>query len=956
MPDFTLTGVLADKAAQLAPRLESALGTAADDELRYVSALSDFAAGLVLQHPRWLDRQDLRGQFGRPPERADVEAAAGAGLAPLLAAEEPAMDALQQVLRHLRNRFQLWIVWRHLALRAPLEETTAALSDLADVLIDRALAVVYGWVCARHGTPLDEHGRPQRLVVLGLGKLGARELNLSSDVDLIFAYPRPGQTERGLTAQQFFLRLGQQLIAALDTVTADGFAFRVDMRLRPFGGSGPLAMHFDALEDYYVSHGRDWERYAMIKARACAGDVEAGNELLASLRPFVYRRYLDFGALDALRDMKARLYAERHDSDDVKLGPGGIRDVEFTVQVQQLVWGGRQTELQDSRLLGVLPRLAELGHLTPDAVAGLAAAYRFLRDAEHSLQAEADQQTQTLPAQTLSRERLARSLQFADYRAFLAALDAHRQVVEATFDELIGEPERADSDGLRLWLHADDESLIEAFGFEDPAAAGAHLEALVTARDRSSVGGVGRERFDQLMPRLLDQLRELDKPTLALGRVVPVLKAVMRRSAYLALLHENPATLAHFLQLAARSRWLAEELARHPAFFDALLDQHHLGALPDRATLAGELHAQIARAEPAGQERVLDVLREFKEHHVFNVALAEVRGTLPLMNASDYLTFLAEAVLEESLDLAWRENTERFPEFAGSGRRPFIVVGYGKLGGIELGPDSDLDIVFVHDLPGDAGQFLHRLVRRLLHTLTVPTYLGSLYEVDMRLRPSGRSGTMVSSLESFRDYQFNEAWVWEHQALVRARGVAGDAELLRRFETVRREVLCLPRDTHRLRAEVLGMRRRMAEHHADEEGLKRGTGGIVDIEFMVQYLVLAHAHEHPDLAAFSDNMRILETAERLDLLPARLAASLREAYLALRSEWHRSVLDLPDTERAAEVLASHRDRVREAWVRIFGVADEVEAAAAAAGAGRDTDIDTDIDTYTGGDPETDDEN
>ncbi|MDZ7668510.1 MAG: bifunctional [glutamate--ammonia ligase]-adenylyl-L-tyrosine phosphorylase/[glutamate--ammonia-ligase] adenylyltransferase [Gammaproteobacteria bacterium] len=923
MRDFTLTGVLADKAAQLHPRLEAALGHAPDDELAYVCTLSEFAAGMVLQDPQWLTGMRNDGLLGQPPERQRIEAAAQAALG-----ETADMEALQHALRVQRNRFQLWIVWCHLVERASLEDTTAALSDLADVLIDQALEKVHAWACERDGEPRDGDGRPQRLVVLGLGKLGAGELNLSSDVDLIFAYPEAGETERGKTNQQFFVRLGQQLITALDTVTADGFAFRVDMRLRPFGASGPLAMHFAAMEDYYVTHGRDWERYALIKARPCAGDRESGAELLAGLRPFVYRRYLDFGALDALRDMKARLYAERHDSDDLKLGPGGIRDVEFTAQVQQLVWGGRQRELQSARLLPVLDQLAALDHLDQQAAAHLADGYRFLRNAEHSLQAEADQQTQTLPAQTLSRERLARSLGFADYAAFLEALDTHRRRIADVFADLIGEPESADSEGLQLWVKAGEGAEqvegLQEFGFEDADQAAAQLAALVTARDRSNVGSVGRERLDRLMPRLLDQLRQLEAPARALARVVPVLKAVMRRSAYLALLHENPATLAHFLSLASRSRWLAQELARHPAFFDALLDQRHLGALPDRQTLAGELGEQVALAEPSGQERVLDALREFKEHHVFNVALAEVRGTLPLMNASDYLTFLAEAMLDEALNLAWRDNAERFPEFAEP--RPFAIVGYGKLGGIELGPDSDLDVVFVHDLPGDAGQFLHRLVRRLLHILTVPTYLGALYEVDMRLRPSGRSGTMVSSLESFRDYQLNGAWVWEHQALVRARGVAGDAALLERFEAVRREILCLPRDNAELQREVLNMRRRMAEHHGEEEGLKRGTGGIVDIEFMVQYLVLAHAHDNPELAVFSDNMRILETAERLELLPAGVARNLREAYLALRSEWHRSVLDLPDNERAVEVLASHRDRVRGAWEWIFAAAgDDADA-------------------------------
>ena len=909
VPDLTLTGALLDKARQLEPRLARVFDSV-DDELLFVCALSDFAATAAPRHAEWLTDMRRRGVLDGPPTRAEIVAGWQAA-----AVEISDMAALQLALRQLRNRFQLRVVWRHVTGRATLEETTASLSDLADVLIHGALEVVHGWCSERDGVPRAEDGSPQQLVVMALGKLGARELNLSSDVDLVFAYPESGRTDQGKTCQQYFVRVGQQLIQALDQVTADGFAFRVDMRLRPFGASGPLAAHFAAVEDYYVSHGRDWERYALVKARPCAGDLDAGAELLRTLRPFVYRRYLDFGALDALRDMKARLYAERHDVDDLKLGPGGIRDVEFTVQVQQLIWGGRQQELQDARLLQVLPALAELGHLEAEEAARLADGYRFLRDAEHSLQAEGDQQTQTLPAQALSRLRLARTLGFHDYADFEARLDEHRRCIEAVFNDVVGQVEAAHADGTRLWLEPGNRNLLEAFGFEDPDDAAAQLATLVTARDRSDVGSESRERLDRLMPQLLEGLRQLDQPALALARVVPVLKAVMRRSAYLALLHENPVTLAHFLELASRSRWLVEELARHPAFFDALLDQRHLAALPDRATLAAELHEQVVQAEPAGQERVLDVLREYKEHHVFNVALAEVRGALPLMHASDYLTFLAEAMLEEALDLAWRENAERFPQFAEP--RPFIIVGYGKLGGIELGPGSDLDLVFIHDLPGDAAQFLHRLVRRLLHVLTVPTYVGSLYEVDMRLRPSGRSGTMVSSLESFGDYQRREAWVWEHQALVRARGVAGNPELLERFAAVRRELLCQPRDRAALIHDVQNMRRRMAEHHGDDDGVKRGAGGIVDIEFMVQYLVLAHAHEHPDLTVYTDNVRILETVERLGLLPAPVAQSLRSAYLALRSEWHRSVLDLPDTERAAEVLSSHRDQVREAWNLVF---------------------------------------
>jgi len=909
--DFSLPEAFAASVGPQLERLQAMLGEPLDAEARYVCALSEFVANTATRESEWLLASRRRELFSGPPEQDDIFSE----LQPDLSSID-GMDDLQRLLRRARNRLQLWIIWRHLAYRAPLEETVAALSLMADTLIQSTLDVLYEWQCAREGVPLGEDGgTPQQLVVLALGKLGARELNLSSDVDLIFVYPEAGKTGTGLTNQQFFVRLGQQLIQALDQITADGFAFRVDMRLRPFGASGPLAMHFDAMEDYLVTQGRDWERYAFIKARPCAGDVAAGHRLLQDLRPFIYRRYLDFGAIDALRGMKARLMAERHDPDDLKLGPGGIRDVEFIVQVQQLIWGGRQAELQDPRLLDVLPRLVTHGHVDHREAELLLEGYRFLRNAEHSVQAEADRQTQILPAQAESRTRLGLAMGYSDYPDFEAVLDRHRQNIAQVFAGLIGSPETKDSEGNRVWLNISDLEGLRAFGFADPVVAAEQLRNLVQARDRPSVAAEGRDRLDRLMPALLDQVSLTPHPGLALERVAPVLKSVLRRSAYMALLHENPGALAHFVELAARSRWLAEALARHPAFLDALLDQRHLSALPDRQSLARELRASIRLAEPEGQERVLDALREFKEHHVFNVALAEVRGTLPLMKASDYLTFLAEAVLGETLDLTWRENAERFPQFAEP--RPFVIVGYGKLGGIELGPGSDLDLVFIHDLPVEGAQFLHRLVRRLLHVLTVPTYLGTLYEVDMRLRPSGNAGTMVSSLEAFHEYQAKEAWVWEHQALVRARPVAGDPELSERFNALRLAVLCQPRDHRELATEVLKMRRRLAQHHGDEGDLKQGSGGIVDIEFMVQYLVLAQAHRHPELAVYTDNVRILETAEQLDLLPAQMAKSLREAYLALRAEWHRSVLDLPDTERATGVLERHRRQVQEAWDWVF---------------------------------------
>ncbi len=879
-----------------------------------VFALSDFAAGAATRQADWFVAALADHGFARPLGPADIETE----LARELEGADK-MPALQQGLRRIRQRLQLWLVWRHLLGDAPLEETSAGCSLLADSLIDAAYRPIYRWACERRGTPLGiDSGAPQHLVVLALGKLGGGELNLSSDVDLVFAYPevgnvqRPGDADDALSNQQFFIRLGQDLIQALDPVTVDGFVFRVDMRLRPHGGSGPLVIDFARMENYYANEGRDWERYALMKARPCAGDIEAGAELLDALRPFVYRRYLDFGAIDALRDMKQKLLAERHLVEDIKLGPGGIRDAEFAVQMMQMVWGGRVPALQRTGLIAVVKELVSADRLDADSADELVNAYRFLRDTEHSLQAENDRQTQRLPTSPESQLRLALSRGFADYESFSVALAAERARVTSVFEMLVGPEQPPEGSNPALWEAPDAEALA-AIGFKEPAAAVEALEGLKAARDRNSVSATARGRLDRLMPELLDAAGRDGRADVALSRALPVIRAVLRRSAYLSLLAENPEALERFLDVISSSLWLAESLARYPAFLDALLDERGLTEVPDAAALRRLLGERLAGA--ADLEARLDVLREFKSHHVFDVALAETRGALPLMRVSDALTFLAEAILAAALDIAWNESLERFPEYADD--RAFVILGYGKLGGIELGPGSDLDIVFIHDLSGEAGPFLNRFTRQLLSVLTAPTYHGSLYEIDTRLRPSGNAGSMVSSLDAFRDYQESRAWVWEHQALVRARPVAGDPALAARFEATRRHILEQPRDRTLLREQVLKMRQRIQDHQGDDEDLKRGSGGIVDIEFMVQYLVLAWAHQHPSLTEYTDNVRILDAVEALELLPAQMTGRLREAYIGLRAEGHRSALDLPDRERAAEVLAEYRNDVRTAWQRVF---------------------------------------
>ena len=873
---------------------------------RRVLALSEFAQRVAVQQRQWFLESVEAGRFDEPlPEARLAEELTAAAAA----AEDVA--GLKRLFRQLRNRCQLWVVWRHLTRAASLEETTGVLSFMADRFIGAALAAAERRQTERAGAPSGvASGDVQRLAVFGLGKLGGRELNLSSDIDLIFAFPEEGQTPSGLNNQQFFTRVGQGLIDLLHPVTVDGFVFRVDMRLRPYGASGPLVMHFGAMQQYFESKGRSWERYALVKARSCAGDIERGEELLGSLKPFVYRRYLDFGSLESMRDMKARLAAERHKPHDVKLGPGGIRYAEFAVQVQQLILGGRHVGVQKRGFLETLAELHKAQHFDAETTGELGDAYRFLRNTEHCIQAEADRQTQQLPVTEHSRARLAFAMGFDSYTGFLSTLARHRDNVERIFDRVVGAEAPRTEGGL--WAQRQDRAQLEEAGFDDPRRVVVLLDDLAAARNRSTISENGRQRLDALMPEVLQIACRQPHPVRVVERLVPILKALVRRSTYLALLRENPEALQIFVRLAGQSRWVAEQLAAQPVFMEVLLDKHAWDLLSGRDALVDELGAALAGA--ADEETLVDGLRAFKEQRVFRVAVAETRGLLPIMHVSDYLSWLAEAVLEHAIRMAWEQCAPALEE---AERRPFIAVGYGKLGGLELGPDSDLDLVFVHDLPGSAAQFLHRLVRRLLHLLTIRTYAGPLYEIDMRLRPTGNAGPLVSSLQAFLNYQRDKAWVWEHQALVRARAVAGDPALMESFEAARRELLCRPRPIGSLGAEVIEMRRRIEAHHGTRLDLKRGTGGIVDVEFMAQYLVLAFAHEHPGLATYSDNVRILEEAGNAGVLAQDKAERLVLAYLALRGEVHRRSLDLSESAQTDAALTVHREAVCETWEGLF---------------------------------------
>ncbi|MGI9273558.1 MAG: bifunctional [glutamate--ammonia ligase]-adenylyl-L-tyrosine phosphorylase/[glutamate--ammonia-ligase] adenylyltransferase [Endozoicomonas sp.] len=875
-------------------------------------------------------------------------------------------DELMRELRVYRNREMVRIIWRDLNRLATLEETTADLSAMADACVDKSLTWLYRDSCKNLGTPmgvLDNHNGtasqqclPQQLVVLGMGKLGANELNLSSDIDLMFTYPCKGETEggrRALDNQVFFIRLGQRLIKVLDSKTADGFVFRVDMRLRPYGNSGALAMSFSAMEQYYQDQGRDWERYAMIKARAIAGDISEGERLLETLKPFTFRKYIDFGAISALRDMKLLIQREvkrKGMENNIKLGPGGIREIEFIVQSFQLIHGGRDRSLQNKALLNVLETLKKSGYLPAAVTSELREAYIYLRNLEHAIQAVDDKQTQQLPSDSEPLERLAISMGHENNAELLDTLNRHRDTVIEHFDQVITDTEEvepkeaAPENWHSFWegqLSSEEEiELFQRKGFRQHDS----RDRLITLRDGKAFNRVrrqSRDRVDTFMPVLLEKIAQTGEPDICLIRLLPLVESVLRRTAYLVLLIENPAALEHLCKLCTASPWIAEQIARHPALLDEFLNIGDLYTPPNREELTDDLRQQLAHIPEDDLETQMEALRHFKMAHVLRVAAAQVTGSLPLMKKSDYLTWIAEVLLEQVVDIAWRTLTERHGRPVQTDGAPcnpgFIVIGYGKLGGIELGPGSDLDLVFVHNgannketdgpRPLDSNSFFTRLGQRIIHILSTHTTSGRLYEADMRLRPSGASGLLVSSFSSFAKYQHNDAWTWEHQALVRARAVAGDKALITSFESLRKQILCQPRDILKLCENVISMRKKMRDHLGskknDEQGnplfhLKHDKGGIVDIEFMMQYAVLAHAHKHPEITEYPDNIRISESLESVGLLNPDQGYQLRQAYKFLRKATHSRAFQNERSFVRYELVEPFRTQVMDLWSQCLG--------------------------------------
>jgi len=875
---------------------------------RYVrdllSAEPALAAGVPLDAP--LDRAWMRAQIeGTSDDRA-----------------------LKTALRRLRKAVMLGLIARDLDGRADLAEVIATVTALAEETVGAAAANHARWLAQEFGDPVGAiSGARQQLHVIAMGKLGGGELNVSSDIDVVFAYPEEGETDgpRRISNHEFFIRLARKVIAAIAEVTADGFVFRVDTRLRPYGDSGPLAVSFDMLEEYFTTQGREWERYAWVKARLVAG--EAGAALDAVVTPFVYRRHLDYSAIASLRSLHAQIRQEvqkREIADNIKLGPGGIREIEFLVQVFQIIRGGREPVFRLRSTLKALALLGEKQILPAAAVDELRAAYTYLRNLEHRLQYMDDQQTQMLPRADEDRALVAEMMGCADYAHLRRELDAHRAVVSRHFEAIFaGVRENGGAqDQSDLWLQAlsreDALARLSGMGFADAGRIYARLIEIRGGARYRRMAASSQVLLDRLIPQLLDTARVLPNPDATFERMLNVVDSIGRREAYLALLLEYPNATAGLARLASASPWAADYLAQHPVLLDELINPQGGSEVPDWPRLREALHASLDEHD-GNTERQMDLLRHFKQTQTLRLLALDLASSLSLETLSDHLSELACTVLEEVLRLAWNALRARHRE-----QPRFAIIGYGKLGGKELGYASDLDIIFLYDDEDQAAPETYaRLAQRINTSLNSTTSAGVLYETDLRLRPNGAAGLLVSQVDAFREYQSEKAWVWEHQALTRARFVAGNAEIGAQFERVRTGVLCRPRDLTELGNEIPSMRDKMRDAHPNASGLfdlKHDRGGIVDVEFAVQFLVLGHASRYAELTGNIGNLALLKLAARLGLLADDIAQGAHAAYREFRKLQHAMRLQ---GERYARVepalVAEHTQAVLRLWERVFGI-------------------------------------
>jgi glutamate-ammonia-ligase adenylyltransferase len=874
-------------------------------------------------------------------------------LAQLRRPGRPGHDDLGAALRILRQLVIERLATLDCEQGAPLETVTYGMTWLAEIALDAATRQVFDELDARHGPPITEQGARANWWIVGMGKLGGRELNVSSDIDLIYIYDRDGHTSgdaqgRGaISVEEYFTRAARRLYALIGDVTEHGFVFRVDLALRPNGNSGPVTCSLDALEEYLLEHGREWERFAWLKSRVVApcAAVENGSaqQLRGAVLPFVFRRYLDYGVFEGLRRLhrQIREHAVRQSAghperaNDVKLARGGIREIEFTVQLLQVVRGGQFPELRTRATLEALPRLVAAGLMPPETGQALARAYVFLRRVEHRIQYLDDQQTHVLPTDDADLEWLAAAMGFASSSAFLVELDTHRERVAQEFDALLGDREH--SAHCKPCSKSKEGTCSSRRTRSDAAASDSHtMLALFPPALRERVTAWYEQPRvqalrDQARARLL-QLTHRTGGWLYEGRITPEavlrqldwMETLLRRESYLARLLERPATHERLLHVLDAARWPARYLIRHPGVIDELAGPGLLESRFDADALVRELQtrrAALARTGEDDEEELLNLLRRAHHAETFRTLVRDVEGRIPVEQVADDLSALGDTVLAVAAHWCWscfKRRHQDAPHLA--------IVAYGKLGGKELGYGSDLDLVFLFDdAAADAPEIYAAFVRKLIAWLTLKTDQGDLYEIDTELRPNGNSGLLVTSLDAYADYQqqrgSNAAWAWEHQAMTRARCVLGNDTIRARFDAVRHAVITAPRVPNALKQEIIAMRERMRAAHPVKAGqfdLKQSPGGMIDAEFAVQYLVLAHAARHPELEANAGNIALLQRAQAAGLLPAGVGEQAASAYRALRRAQHKARLDEQPTQIAPEPLAAERDAILTLWRAVFG--------------------------------------
>ena len=876
----------------------------------------------------------------------------------------PAPDC-RRTLRKLRERVFYGVMVRDLAGLASLQEVTGAMTELADLAISQAYRTVMAQLCERHGLPTDPAtGKPQEMIIVGMGKLGGGELNVSSDIDLIMLYGEEGETvgPRPISHHEFYGKLTRLMMPIISEPDEHGQVFRTDLRLRPDGDSGPLAWSLDAFEQYLFTQGREWERYAWLKARIISVQAFDNSEPQASLQhvesmrlPFVYRKYFDFDALSALRDLREKIREDwtrkassRTGVDaqhNIKLGDGGIREIEFVVQLTQLIRGGKMPALQQRGLIKALHAQVRSGVIPRHIARQLEDAYIFLRQVEHALQYREDGQTHLLPSDNESRSKLAQALRM-EHEAFERKLCAHREHVEATFKDAfrlaglssthfaaptatpVHEPTPdtgadpaqtltpvAESDSL--------ESLLSQFDSESDDVR-RRIDSFLDGHRIRSLSPHSRTRVDDLLPLIINASLGTGTPKTTCYRLLDLVETIAQRSAYLALLVEFPATLARVAMLMSASPWAAQYVIQHPVVLDSLIDWVSLMEPIDferiKANLKADLDACLLPDKTPDIEQQMNLMRDLQRQVSFQLLSQDLAGVLSVESLADNLSALADLLLEQTLTRTWRlvlhraKLDYRDPKFA--------IIAYGKLGGKELGYSSDLDMVFVYDDPDENAQELYtRLAGRLTSWLSTMTSSGRLYEVDLRLRPDGDAGLLAASIESFETYQLNHAWIWEHQALTRARYAAGDIKVGERFERIRTQILTLKRDPQELAEKVREMRQKIGAGHPNRTelfDLKHDAGGMVDLEFVTQYLVLLHAHAHPELVPNLGNIALLRICGELGLIDTQVASNAIHAYRVLRRRQHALRLQGEEKARVPQhEVASERMAVRALWQEVL---------------------------------------